>query len=81
MEHGISHLTDRAHAAHSTLTCTRCGGHFAAPGVARKGRIYCCDKCAAGPSVGNMLRMLPVIGALLGAGAALGWLAGRTSQE
>jgi hypothetical protein len=59
------------------LICARCGGRFPGPGVPRNGRIYCCDKCAARRTARKMLRKLPVINALVGAGAALDWLWGR----
>lgn len=61
--------------------CARCGGRFPGPGIAANGRVYCCDKCAAGPSARNMLPMLPILAALIGAGAVLGWLAGRSRRS
>lgn len=59
-------------------SCACCGGRFPAPGVDLRGRIYCCDKCATGPSAGMKARMLLMPAALVVASAAAGWLAART---
>ncbi len=58
------------------LRCPRCRGRFPAPGIAQRGKIYCCDQCAAGPRA-MLPKMLPrmlaaatllvTLGALLGA--------------
>lgn len=66
-------------------TCARCGGHFPAPGVARLGRVYCCDKCAEGAD-GRMgarmrVRKASQLAAFVGLGAALGWLAARYTRK
>lgn len=53
-------------------TCERCSGHFPGVGVRQDGHVYCCDKCAQGPSKKKMVRMLlPAVG-LITVGFALG---------
>lgn len=59
------------------MVCARCDGRFPPPGIARNGRIYCCDKCAAGPDTTSMIRALGGTGMLMGAAAVAGWLVGR----
>lgn len=61
-------------------TCARCGGRFPRPGITKDGKVYCCDKCAAGPMAmmpRMALRMLPVAALLVGIGAILGRYATR----
>lgn len=67
-----------ANPAEGWHSCARCRGRFPGPGVERDGKLYCCDKCAAGPNPKMMLfRMAPMALMVLGAGALAGWLAGR----
>ncbi len=61
-------------------TCARCGGRFPGPGVEKDGKVYCCDKCAAGPAqmVPPMaLRMLPIAALLVGVGVLIGRYSAR----
>lgn len=48
-------------------------------GVSRDDRIYCCDKCAAGPNAKSIARTLFVMGGLVSAGAMLGWIGRATT--
>jgi hypothetical protein len=61
-------------------TCDRCGGRFPGPGISRKGRIYCCDKCAAVPGVDERIRMSSAAATLIVFGIALGWSAARSQR-
>lgn len=57
--------------------CDRCGGRFPGKGVRANGRIFCCDKCAAGPGVRKMIHMLIPATAFAIFGAIVGWSAAR----
>ena len=61
-------------------TCDRCGGRFPDLGIPRNGRVYCCDKCAAGPGAKDRIRMQSAATALVGLGAVLDWSAGRARR-
>lgn len=61
-------------------TCDRCGGNFPGPGVEEAGKVYCCDKCAAGPRrmmPRMMLRMAPMAALLVGVGLLIGRYSAR----
>lgn len=66
---------------HEVEACARCGSRFPSPGVEHRGRLYCCDRCAMGPSPRMMVRMAPMVVGLVGAGAFAGWLAARGSRK
>jgi hypothetical protein len=62
-------------------TCVRCGGHFPGPGVQHDGKVYCCDKCAAGPKQmlpQMLLRMLPMAAFFMTVGVLLGRYSSRS---
>jgi hypothetical protein len=61
--------------------CARCGSRFPAPGVERQDRVYCCEKCAMGPSLRVKAVMLPLLASLVGAGALIGWMAARVNGK
>lgn len=61
------------HASSGLNTCDRCGGHFPGPGIRQGEHLYCCDKCAQGPSKKMMVRMLLPAAGLITFGYALGW--------
>jgi hypothetical protein len=66
---------------HEVEACARCGSRFPSPGVEHRRRLYCCDRCAMGPSPRMMVRMAPMVVGLVGAGAFAGWLAARGSRK
>jgi hypothetical protein len=59
------------------LVCDRCKGRFPGPGVRFNKRTYCCDNCAKGPGVKNMIRMLVPATGLAICSAVVGWYAAR----